>query len=106
MKKWIKIIAACLSIIGIFVLVFTVNRFHGNTVLSEPTIIIKVDGENAFLTEKEILNRLLKKKLVFKGQKKGEFKIQETEGFIRNMSEVKIAGYFPFKEGYGKLKLS
>ena len=72
MKKWIKIIAAFLSIIGIFVLVFFVNRSHDNTFLSIPKIIIKVDGENAFLTKKEIYNRLLLKKLVFKQQKKGE----------------------------------
>ena len=105
MKKWIKIIAACLSIIGIFVLVFTVNRSHNNTVLSKPKIIIQVDGENAFLTEKEILNRLLLKKLVFKGQKKGEFKIQETEGFIRKMSEVKNCRVFSVQGGVWQIEV-
>ena len=89
MIKWIKISAAFLSIIGIVILVFVVDKSHNNTILSIPKIIIHVDGENAFLTKKEIYNRLLLKKLVFSNQKKGDFNIQETESFIKGMSEVK-----------------
>ena len=70
MIKWIKISAAFLSIIGIVILVFVVDKSHNNTILSIPKIIIHVDGENAFLTKKEIYNRLLLKKLVFSNQKK------------------------------------
>ena len=48
MIKWIKISAAFLSIIGIVILVFVVDKSHNNTILSIPKIIIHVDGENAF----------------------------------------------------------
>jgi len=105
MIKWIKISAAFLSTIGIVILVFVIDKSHNNTILSIPKIIIHVDGENAFLTKKEIYNRLLLKKLVFNNQKKGEFNIQETEAFIKGMSEVKDCRVFSFQGGTWQIEV-
>ena len=58
MKTWMK--AALWSVfgLGIIFLLVSVRTSLQSRVLAEPEIHIKVEGENAFLTETELLTRL------------------------------------------------
>lgn len=80
---WILFAGATLAM-----LIYT-NTSNQKALLSKPEILIKVTGENAFLTEDELYDRLIRKGLVFPGQTVEQLNIKETEAFIRQMTEVK-----------------
>ncbi len=90
MKKWIKIALVLLVSILVFVVLFFANEYQEKTILENPEINIIVKGENAFLTKRELYERLARssKKFVFRGQKDEDLKIKEVETFIKNMTEV------------------
>ena len=63
MKKVLTLIFLVLLGIGILVILFFANNKNEKIISKKPTISIHVEGENAFLTESELLDRLIFKNL-------------------------------------------
>jgi len=53
--------------IGIILILIFANLANGKDISKTPTILIHVQGENAFLTENELLDRLVFKRLFTPG---------------------------------------
>lgn len=94
MKRWLKISLLLLSIIGLVVVLFFVNKAQNETILALPKIIIHVDGENSFLTETELQQRLTREQYIFPGQTFEQLDPHKIEAFIQAMPEVKNVRVF------------
>ncbi len=89
MKKVIKIIFWVLFAVGLILIVFFASKENNNTVAKKPDISIHVEGENAFLTESELLDRLIYKRLYQKNMKVNVVNVKKIEAAIIKMEEVK-----------------
>lgn len=89
MKPWIKATLWSVFGIGIVFLLVSVRSTLQSMEVPEPEIHITVDGENAFLTEKELLGRLRRQNLLFAEQRFDQLQLQKIEDAIRAMHEVK-----------------
>lgn len=89
MKTWMKATAWSLFGIGVVYLLVSVREALDERILSDPEIHIHVKGENAFLTEKELLTRLRQSDYLHVDQQAGELNSEEVERFIKAMPEVK-----------------
>jgi cell division protein FtsQ len=89
MKKVIKIIFWVLFAVGLILIVFFASKENNNAVAKKPDISIHVEGENAFLTESELLNRLILKRLYQKNMKVNVVNVKKIEAAIIKMEEVK-----------------
>lgn len=89
MKKWLKILFWSAFTISVFVLLSLSKSAQLDAELKIPEILIKVNGENVFLTKDDLLTRLKRSGLVYPGQKIENLKIAEIEKFIEGMTEVK-----------------
>mgnify|MGYP007024802864 CR=1 FL=1 len=78
----------------IIFLMFKVKKTQEEAVIERPNILIKVNGENAFLTEDELLTRLDRKGLIYLNQKHKNLKINAIENFLMSMNEIKSAKVF------------
>jgi hypothetical protein len=58
MKKWVKITLWSMFAVTIIILMVMAKAAQEKTVLTRPHIVIRVNGENAFLTEDELYTRL------------------------------------------------
>jgi cell division protein FtsQ len=67
MKKVLTLIFFILLGIGIIIILVFATKENSHALAKKPTISIHVDGENAFLTNKELLDRLAFKKLFIYG---------------------------------------
>ena len=94
MKRWVKITLWSLFAVTVLILMAMVKAAQEKTVLKKPHIIIRVNGENAFLTEDELYSRLERKGLIYAGQKYKGLKVNATEEYLMSMSEVKKAKVF------------
>lgn len=94
MNKWIKGIGWSLFGIGIIFLLVSVKNTLENQQLSEPEIHISVQGENAFLTENELLTRLKQANFLYIDQKVKDLNCEAIEQFISTMNEVKTVNVF------------
>jgi cell division protein FtsQ len=94
MKKWIKRIVWLIFGVGVLVLLSMAQRTQSKQQINEPIIVIHVNGENAFLTEDELLARLKNKGLIYNGQIQQNLHVAEIENFIREMTEVKSVKVF------------
>jgi cell division protein FtsQ len=94
MKRWIKISLWVLFTLSVILLMFKVRKTQNETIIATPDIFIKVNGENAFLTEDELLTRLERKGLIYSGQQYKSLKINEIESFLIAMNEIKQAKIF------------
>lgn len=103
MKKWVKIVLWFSFFSCVFILVYFANDALSKKLLDEPEIVVHVDGENIFITEKELLSRLKRKKLVFEGQKRNELDIERIEAFINSISQVKTTSVFLRVDGSWKI---
>jgi len=88
MKKWMKISIVVLLSVLVTTILYFANQYQNNSVVKNPEINILVKGENAFLTKKELFNRLYRKGLIFNGQKVEDLQINKIEQYIKNMTEV------------------
>jgi len=77
--------------IGIILILIFANLANGKDISKTPTILIHVQGENAFLTENELLDRLVFKRLFTPGVPVNKINIKKIEEFILNMEEIKSA---------------
>ena len=89
MKKVFKIIFWVLFGVGLILIVFFASKENDNAVAKKPDISIHVEGENAFLTESELLNRLILKRLYQKNMKVNFVNVKKIEAAIIKMEEVK-----------------
>ncbi len=96
MNRWLKISLVSLLAIGIVVLMFVANNVQQNKVLQDPEIIISVveDGENQFLTEKELKIRLQHNNLIYPNQQYQHLDLSKIEASILKMNEVHSAEVF------------
>jgi len=58
MKKWLKISLWSLFTIGVIVLMVLVQQYRNGKIIGLPEITINVDGEDDFITEKELILKL------------------------------------------------
>ena len=89
MKKVFLIIFWVLFAVGLILIVFFANTENNNDVAKKPDISIHVEGENTFLTESELLDRLIYKRLYQKNMKVNLVNIKKIEAAIIKMEEVK-----------------
>jgi cell division protein FtsQ len=89
MKKVFLIIFWVLFAVGLILIVFFAGTENSNTLAKKPDISIHVEGENAFLTESELLDRLIFKRLYQKNMKVNFVNIKKIESAIIKMEEVK-----------------
>ena len=94
MKRWLKILLWFLFILSVVLLMFKVRHTQNSTLIAAPDIFIKVNGENAFLTEDELLTRLKRKGLLYSEQQYKDLDISKIENFLIGMNEVKEAEIF------------
>lgn len=105
MKMWIKASLWAVFGIGIIFLLVSVRASLQERVLTEPEIHIKVEGENAFLTEKELLTRLKQANFLFVDQKVEDLNPEKIEQFINAMNEVKSVNVFTHFDGKWNIDL-
>lgn len=89
MKKWLQIVIWVLVLLGVGTVFFFAFREDGNKKLKAPDISIHVEGESAFLTENELLDRLKIRNLFNKEMAVGQLKAHTIERNIAAMAEVK-----------------
>ena len=89
MKKIFLIIFWVLFAVGLILTLFFANTENINDVAKKPDISIHVEGENTFLTESELLDRLIYKRLYQKNMKVNFVNVKKIEAAIIKMEEVK-----------------
>ena len=89
MKKVFTIIFWVLFAVGLILIVFFASKENNNAIAKKPDISIHVEGENAFLTESELLDRLIYKRLYQKNMKVNFVNVKKIEAAIIKMEEVK-----------------
>lgn len=89
MKKWLQIISAVMTIIIVIVVLVYAGEQEAKAIVDVPDISIHVDGENAFLTENELKQRLSVNRMTFQGQRNDQLNIAKIENDIASMAEVK-----------------
>ncbi len=94
MRIWIKRIVWVLFFVGVIALMVRSCNVHNARSKDKPKIVIHVKGEDAFLTEDELYDRLKRKGLIFEGQTHKTLKASVIERFISTMSEVKDVRVF------------
>jgi len=94
MKNWMKVTLGIVFGLSVIVLIYKIRTHLNTAILQEPNIHIKVEGESAFLTEKELLTRLKQANHLFVDQKVEELHPEELERFIEKMNEVKSVNVF------------
>lgn len=105
MKTWIKAVLWSLFGIGVVFLLVSVRAVLDERVLPEPDIHIHVKGENAFLTENELLTRLRESGFLFVDQEIGTLKTEEMEQYIKAMAEVKSVAVYTHLNGTWNIDL-
>ena len=88
MKPWLKITIWTLFFAVIITILALTNSQQKSTSLKTPKIFIDIQDENAFLTEKELELRLIRKGLITKNQKNSQLQLNKIEKFVNGMTEV------------------
>ena len=88
MRIWIKRIVWVLFFVGVIVLMVRSCNVHSARSMDKPKIVIHVKGEDAFLTEDELYDRLKRKGLIFEGQTHKTLKASLIERFISALKDV------------------
>ena len=94
MKKWLRIVLWILLAAGVTTALIFSYQQEQKKKIKNPKISIHVEGENTFLTEKELWDRLKFNSLVFDGQDNKTFNIEKIERTISRMTEVKNVKVF------------
>jgi hypothetical protein len=81
-KKWLKRVLWAIFAVGSLVILVLVQGAQKSMVVAKPEIVIHVDGENAFLTEDELYDRLKRKGFFAPGQKHKDLNVSGIETFI------------------------
>jgi cell division protein FtsQ len=94
MKKWMKITAWILCVAGVITILVLANQEEQKKTYSTPQISIHVEGDDAFLTEPELIDRLKLRRLIEKSQTVKNLNIRKIEYAISKMPEVKHVKVF------------
>lgn len=94
MNKWVKGSLWGLFLGGVITVLVFSQQSQSESTLDKVDILIHVTGENAFLNEHELHQRLKRRGFVFKGQMQRDLKVAAIEKFIRAMTEVKEVKVF------------
>ncbi|MDX2362279.1 MAG: hypothetical protein QNK23_15840 [Crocinitomicaceae bacterium] len=106
MKLWIKISLWSIFFIGLIVLGVYINDSLKQQEVPKPEIIVHVNGENAFITSDEFLDRLWNERLIYEGQIREDLDIEAIEAFILGISQVKEAEVFRKIDGSWKVDVT
>ena len=105
MKLWLKITLLSLLSLGILVLWVVGLSMEHSRPLKTPSIIVHVDGADAFLNEKELYNRIISNRWFTPNQSSESLKILTLEKEIRTMEEVKAVRVFKLIGGNWKIEV-
>ncbi|OFZ08346.1 MAG: hypothetical protein A3D92_07255 [Bacteroidetes bacterium RIFCSPHIGHO2_02_FULL_44_7] len=105
MKRWIKISLSGLFAIGVTILGMSIRSHMAEQLVPEPEIIVRVEGENAFITGEEFLEHLRRERLFFAGQKRNQLKTAAIEAYIAGISQVKKVEVFQRIDGSWKIDI-
>lgn len=94
MKKWVKITLWSLFFIGLVLLGYSINQKLKTQQVIDPEIIIHVEGENAFITNFELLDSLKFHRFIYEGQSREELSPEKIEDYITQISQVKSVEVF------------
>jgi cell division protein FtsQ len=89
MKKWIKIVLWVLLVAAALAVLIIANYTNQAKKSRVPFMSIHVEGENAFITEAELLKRVEDKHLFKPNQSVESLNVRNIERFIEAMEEVK-----------------
>lgn len=89
MKKIGTIVFLSLLGIGVLTILIVANTTNKKVLAKKPTISIHVNGENAFLTKNELLDRLMLKRYFWSGCRVEEINVKKIENYIAQMEEIK-----------------
>lgn len=106
MKRWLKITLWSLFILGIAIIMYFVQKTLAESPAGDPEVLVVVEGENVFITEKELIDLLKTQRLIFPGQRKEEIEVEKIEEFIRTMSQVKDVKVFVELTGQWKIEIN
>ncbi|MFM7566402.1 MAG: cell division protein FtsQ/DivIB [Flavobacteriales bacterium] len=90
-KPWIKISLFLLLFSSGIVLMVAARKFERERVMKDPNIIVHVEGSEAFLNQKEILDRLVRARLITPRLRSQELKPRSIETTLTSMEEIKTA---------------
>lgn len=94
MKKWMKITAWILCVAGVATVLVFAKQEEETKKYKAPNVSIHVDGDDAFLTEPELIDRLKLRRLIEKSQELKNLNIRKIEYVISKMPEVKHVKVF------------
>jgi cell division protein FtsQ len=89
MNKWIKIALWSFFVIGVVVLLTIVRTIQNERILEKPEIIVEKIGEDPFLTEPELLQKLKMEGLFTEGMRRDQLDLEAIESFVKGISQVK-----------------
>lgn len=89
MRKWLQILSAVVAIIIVIVVLVYADEQEAKAIVDVPEVSIHVEGENAFLTENELKQRLKVNRMIFPGQRNDRLSVARIEKDIASMAEVK-----------------
>jgi len=89
--KWLKIIGLGFLCILVGALLYLARRKENVRPITNPNILVHVDGGDALLNEQELNDRLLKNHLYTLASPFSALDIKKIEGFVCQMEEVKKA---------------
>lgn len=105
MKRWIKISLWILFGAGILALGIIIRDHLNAQRVTKPEIIVRVDGENAFITAAEFEDRLRGQHLLYDGQTWENLNTNAIEKYIANISQVKTVEVFSRINGTWKIDI-
>lgn len=91
MKKWLRISFWALFGIGVVVVLSMSKSAQKESECLSPSIYIKVDGANSFLTDQELRTRLERQGLIYPHQKIEKLPLKKIEDCIKAMTEIREA---------------
>lgn len=106
MKRWIKISLWGLFAFCVVILGMSIRKHMEEQLVPEPEIIVRVEGENAFITGEELLERLQRQHLLYPGQKRNQLNIGAIENHIAGISQVRSVEVYQRIDGSWKIDVA
>ncbi len=105
MKKWMKFILWLFFVSGVIVILIIVKQKEGESLLESPTVHIHVQGQDSFLNENEVLNRLKTHQLFGDRKKVSDLDVFRVEAIFDTMPEVRNVEVFKSLKGLWTIDL-
>lgn len=105
MKKWMKIVLWLLFAISVIVCGVYIRKSMNEQVLLTPVVHVNAEGENAFITGEEFIQRLKDNRLFFDGMTRQELNIEEIEKYLSSISQVNSVNVYQQIDGNWSIEL-